>query len=144
MQRGGIGVAHVFAGQDHQPPGEKADILAPFEHPRQPIQGRVGIAAANALDQRADAVVVRIAVPIVLHRLSLQRFRGQLAGELHRPVGAGEHAHLQGREGPAGVAVARFREEIQGILVQPHLVLAQAAAGVGRGAAEQRLDVVAR
>ena len=87
-------------------------------------------------------VVVRVAVAIVLHGLALHRFLGQLAGELHRPLRTGKHADLQGREGPAGVAVAGFGEELQGVVVQPHLVLAQAAAGVGRRAAQQRLDVV--
>ena len=46
-----IGVAHVLAGQDHQSPGEKADVLAPFEHSGEPVQRGVGIAAADALYQ---------------------------------------------------------------------------------------------
>ncbi len=50
-QGGGIGIAYVFAGQDHQPPREKADVFAPLKHPRQPVKGRVRIAAANALDR---------------------------------------------------------------------------------------------
>ena len=79
-QGGRIGVAHVLAGQDHQPPGEEPHVFAPFEHPRQPVQGRVRIAAANALDQRADGVVMGVALAIVLHRLPLHRFLGQAAG----------------------------------------------------------------
>ena len=61
-QGGRIGIAHVLAGQDHQPPGEEPHVFAPFEHAGQPVQGGVGIAAANALDQRADRVVMGVAL----------------------------------------------------------------------------------
>ena len=61
-----VGVADVFAGEDHDPPGQKAHVLARFEHPRQPVDGRVGIAAAHALDQRAGRVVMRVARAVVL------------------------------------------------------------------------------
>ncbi len=74
-----IGVAHVLAGEDHDPPGEEPHVLAPFQHPRQPVEGRVRVAAANALDQGADRVVMRVALAIVFDRLPLHRFFGQLA-----------------------------------------------------------------
>ena len=60
-QRLRIGVAHVFARQNHQPAGEKPHVFAPFQHPGQPIQGRVGIAAADAFDQGAGRVVMGVA-----------------------------------------------------------------------------------
>ena len=126
-RRGRIGIAHVLAGQDHQPPGEEPHVFAPFEHPGQPVEGRVGIAAANALDQRADRVVMRVAVAVVLHRLALDRLLGQLAGELDRRLVARQHADLQRRERPAGVAVAHFGQKLQGVVVQMDLVLPEAA-----------------
>ncbi len=60
-QGGRIGIAHVLAGQDYDPPGEKPHVLASFEHAGKPVQGGVGITAPNALDQRTDRVVVRVA-----------------------------------------------------------------------------------
>ena len=60
------------------------------------------------------------------------------------PGPARKHADLQGRKRPAGVAVAHLGQELQGVVVQMDLVLAQPALLVGHGPPEQRLDVVAR
>ena len=51
---------------------------------------------------------------------------------------------LQGREGPAGVAVARLGEELECVVVQVHLEMAQTADRIGRGTAQQRLDLLGR
>ena len=64
----GIGDADVLAGQDHQPPGDEARVLARLDHPGQVVQGGVDVAAAHALDQRARDVVVLVAGPVVAGR----------------------------------------------------------------------------
>ncbi len=97
-QRLGIGVAHVFTGEDHKATSEKTHVLAPFQHPRQPVQTRVGIASADALDQCAGRVVVRVAELVVRHRLALHAFGGQLARELQWPLLGAEHADFQSAE----------------------------------------------
>jgi len=56
-----IGVADILAGQDHEPPREKPHVLASLEHPRQPVEARIGVAAPDAFDQGAGTVVVRVA-----------------------------------------------------------------------------------
>ena len=60
-QRVRVGVADVFAGQDHQPAGEEADVFAAFEHAGEPVDAGIGIAAADAFDQGAGGVVVVVA-----------------------------------------------------------------------------------
>ena len=56
-----VGHADVLAGQDHQPAGDEAGVLPRFEHAGQPVEAGVGIGAADALDERADDVVVVVA-----------------------------------------------------------------------------------
>ena len=73
----GIGVADIFAGEDHEAAGEEADVFAPFEHPGEPIEGRVGIAAANAFDQGAGGIVMGVA--------GGDRIRRLCAGPILRP-----------------------------------------------------------
>ena len=80
-QRVRIGIADVLAGKDHQPAAEKPHILAPFEHPRQPIEAGVGIAAADTLDQRTGGVVVVVACRIVADRLALDGVGDQFSIE---------------------------------------------------------------
>ncbi len=87
-QRGRVGVANILAGENHQPPSQKSRLLATFEHSGQPINPRVGIGAANALDQCACAVVVRVAGPIIFHLLALHRLGGQGARDAERSFGA--------------------------------------------------------
>ena len=67
-----------------------------------------------------------VALAIVLDRLPLHRFFGQLPGELDRRLAAGKHADLQGGQGLPGVAVAHLGEEVQGVVVQTNLAAAQA------------------
>ena len=57
-----------------EPPRDEQRVFAAVEHAREPVDRRVGIAAANRLDERADDVVVRFAALVVgraapLHRL---------------------------------------------------------------------------
>ena len=61
-----------------------------------------------------------------------------------RRLAARKDADLQGRQCPAGVAVAHFGQELQGVVVQVDFVLPEAALFVGHGAAHERLDVVGR
>jgi len=42
-QRGGIGLADVLARHPDQAPGDEQRILATVQHPRQPVERRVGV-----------------------------------------------------------------------------------------------------
>ena len=66
-----VGVADIFRCEDDQPPGDEPRVFAAFEHPRQPVERRVGVAAAHALDERRREVVVRIAGRVEVHDLAL-------------------------------------------------------------------------
>ena len=47
------------------PPGDEPRVLAALQHPRQPVDRRIGVAAAHALDEGGDGVVVGVAGAVV-------------------------------------------------------------------------------
>ena len=65
LERPRIGVADVLGRADDQPPGDEPRILAGRDHRGQPVQRRVRIVAAQALDERRDRVVVPVAGAVV-------------------------------------------------------------------------------
>ena len=67
-QRLRIGVADVLGREDHHAARDEQRILARLEHAHQPVDRRVGIAAAHALDERGDDVVVLLAALVVEQR----------------------------------------------------------------------------
>ena len=99
-----VGIADILAGEDHEPAGEEANVFAPLEHPGKPVETGVGIAAADALDEGAGAVVVRVA-GIVDQRLALHALAGQVEGEDEGAARLGEDPDLERPQRPAGVAV---------------------------------------
>ena len=74
---------------DHDAPGDEARVLAGFQHPRQPVDRRVRIAAAHALDEGAGHVVMRVAGRVVVERLALDRILGDFEREVAPACAAG-------------------------------------------------------
>ncbi len=75
-----IGVADVLGGEDHHAPRDEERILAGLEHAHEPVDRRVGIAVAQALDERGDDVVVLLAGLVVEERLLLRGLLGEPRG----------------------------------------------------------------
>ena len=75
-----VGQPDVLRGEDHEAAGDEPRVLASREHLGEPVHRRIGIAAAAALDERRDRVVVLVFVRIVpdaaLAREGLQLGRG--------------------------------------------------------------------
>ena len=87
-QRGRVGQPDVLAGEDHQPPGDEPRVLPRLDHPRQVVQRRVGVGAADRLDEGADDVVVLVALAVVAHRRLVDRGLGRLQVDRRLPTGA--------------------------------------------------------
>jgi hypothetical protein len=125
-QRHRVGQADVLRGQDDQPAGDEVDVLPRLQHAGQPVDGGVGVAAAHALDQRRDDVVVHVAGPVV-----------EQVPVLHRPLdrlgrdgvaGAERGGRLQRVERDAGVAPGRLQQGRHGLGLGLDAQLGQAAA----------------
>jgi hypothetical protein len=61
-------VAHVLAREDDQPTEQEQRIVSRLEHPHEPVDGGVRIAAAHRLDEGRRDVVVLLAVLVVEKR----------------------------------------------------------------------------
>ena len=61
----------VLTGGNDETPGNKTRVLAGMDHFGQPVNGGIRVTAANALNEGAGRVVMRIAISIVDHRLFL-------------------------------------------------------------------------
>lgn len=137
QQRIGVGQTDVLRGEDHQPAGDEARFFASGQHPRQIVDGRVGIAAANRFDEGRDDVVVLFAVFVVEGDVLLEAVGNVAVGDRYLAVGCADH-DVEDVEQLAGVA-AREAEQGAGLV---HLDLAGLQLGVGRkGPVEKRFEV---
>ena len=111
-----------------------------LQHPRQPVDRRVGVAAAQTFDERTGDVVMLVAAPVVVNALALDRLLGEGAREAHRPLVGGQDAHLERGQRPPGVAVADLGEKVQRLVRHLDGHLAQSAFCVRQGAEQQGAD----
>ena len=96
-----VGHADVLAGQDDEAPGDEAGVLARLEHAGQPVEAGVGVAAPDALDERADHVVVLVAA--VAQGLGAERGLGVGSARWPRcPAWPAAVAGVEARLGRAG------------------------------------------
>ena len=111
LQRLRIGKPDVLGGRDDEPAGDEQRILAGLEHASQPVDGGIGIAAANALDERRHDVVVLVAGAVVQEMPLLQGALdvADLDGAFARQGGR----RLEAVEGNARVAARVLEETVQ-------------------------------
>src|SRR2546421_8272528 len=53
-----VGVADVLGGEDRDAPRDETRVFAGFEHPRDPVDGGVGVGAAHGFDEGGGGIVV--------------------------------------------------------------------------------------
>ena len=73
-----VGEAHIFGGQNNHAPCDKFDVFPAIEHPRQPVHGRVGVAAPHTFDKSGNDVVVLLAGFVVQSGVLLNEFAHQI------------------------------------------------------------------
>jgi hypothetical protein len=71
LQRLRLGVADVLGGEDDHAARDEERVLARLEHAHHPVDRGVGVAAAQAFDERGDDVVVLLARLVVAERALL-------------------------------------------------------------------------
>ena len=74
-----IGEADILDRRPREPPQDVDRVLAAGQHPREPIERRVGVGAAQRFVQRADQVVVTLLRLVVERRPALHE-PGELVG----------------------------------------------------------------
>src|SRR5690606_34354355 len=108
-------------GENDQPPGDEPRVLPRLHHPGEVVHRGVGVRAAQALDVRADDVVVLVTVPVVPGRRLVD---GPLDGREVDRGGAGIQRgagrSLQARQRAAGVTAGDAYEVLTRVLGELH------------------------
>ncbi len=137
-----IGESDVLNRHAHGAPGDIQGVAAAVEHPAQPVQRRVGIAAADGLVQSRD-LIVKLVAPLV-------EAAARSGGDLLRDLGCNRvqfrgfrktRAKLQHVQAAARVSVGGVCNEIQFFVPGDDVLLTQPTLFVLDGGAEQRGDV---
>ena len=139
-----VRVADVLGGKADQPPGDVERILAGLEHPRHPVDRRVGIAVAHRLVQRGDEVVVLLTALVVEQRAPLDRLlelrQVEPADGRRRVDGRGGRRELEQVQRGARVAIREARDGRNRVVAGGDVHRAEPALPVGQGPAQDLLD----
>jgi len=139
-----VGVADVFAGEDHHAAQDEQRVFAGVDHAKAPVQGCVGIAAAHRLDKGADDVVVLLAVLVVEEHAALHGHLDVGALDERPPVGQAQVArHLEAGQEGARVARGGGDQHPSSDVVDGDVAIFQPAL-VGQRAIEQRTERLGR
>ena len=141
-QRLRVGVADVLGREAHEPPRDVQRILTRFEHPREPVHRRVGIAVAHRLVKRGDEVVMLFSAFVVQQRTPLDRLLDVLNVDVAAATDdrSGRDAELEDVQRGARVAIGVDRHRVQRSIIDCKRLLSVSALRVGDCPAENRLD----
>ncbi len=144
----GLGIGHpdILAGKAHQPPGDVQRILAAVQHPREPVDRRVGVAVAHGFMEGGDEVVMLLAVLVVEQGAPVHALGQHGVGNVHGAVlihMSVEHGHLQGVERRPSVSVGEAGDGLDLRLADFDLRVAQAF-GALEGVVQQDHHVFGR
>ena len=149
-----VGVPDVLGCADDEPPGDELRVLAGRDHRGEPIEGGVGVVAAQALDEGGHRVVVAVAGPVVAEHALLGRDLDVLEARADMAVGVADPLVLGQRRralehverGP-GVAARERDEVLEGVVAERHAAVRPERAGqpallVGERPAHDRADLL--
>src|SRR5450759_3845326 len=137
-ERLGVGQPDVLGREDDEPASDEHHVLARLQHPCHPVDSRVGVAAADALDQRGDDVVVLVAGAVVQEVALLQRLLDVferdrlLAGDQHYDIVSALIKSVRGSDPDAAVYwMARMLEAGEDVMFVARRLVILAAEDVG-------------
>ena len=138
-ERVGVGESHVLGGADDQPSGDELGVFASFNHACHPIEGGIGVASANALDEGRDDVVVHLAILVVGQGILLQAVDHHVVCDFDIALASGLYHQLEDVEQLARVSPAIAKQgvglaDLDMALLELHVF--------GQGAMEQLQEVV--
>jgi hypothetical protein len=127
LQRVRVGQPHVLARENNHAPEDEAGVLARVHHARHPVQRGVRVRPAQALDERADGVVVDVAFFVVEHGPALDGLLGDGQVDADHAVRirlSRLHSELERVQHAARVAVRHVDQVRQRIIGELHVELA--------------------
>lgn len=143
LEGGGVSEADVFGGGNDETSGDETGVFSGVEHFGEPVEGGIGIRAADGLDEGGDGVVVLVAIGVVEDGLLLNGFGGDGEVEDDGAIDGrgGENCKFERGEGFAGVAIGFFGEVVEGVVVGLDGHFSKAPFFVMNGAVEEGNEV---
>ena len=127
---------------DHDAPGDELGVLPRVDHPGEPVEGGVGVAAAHRLDEGGDDVVVHVAGLVVGQAPSGVRLEDVVDGDGHGVLGGGVagvgHLARELERGERGAAVPAGQRDDRVERLVREREGPRETVGVVEGAADQR------
>lgn len=125
-----IGQADILGGTDHHSAGNKLGVFPTLYHAGHPVEGGIGVAATDALDEGRYDIIVHLAVFVVGQRILLQTADNKFVGDDHL-AGIGRfHDELQDVEQLTGIASA-IAQDGSGLLERDLALLQEDVLGDG-------------
>ena len=143
LQCARIGVADILGGKDDHPARDEERILPGLDHPRHPVKCRIGIAAAHALDERGDDVVMLLAGTIVEQRFVLRRLADVVSDDRAALRGAGQlGSDFQRTERAARVTRAKAHDLGQRVVIDRQFERPEPPIAIGQRAPDESGEVI--
>ncbi len=135
-----VGIPHVFRREDHHAPRNEQRVFPRLQHSREPIDRRVGIAAAQALDERRGHVVMLFTALVEEQHPVLGGLADLVLGEdaLLRTGRAQGDRLFEEIQRPARVAFGPSRDLAQQRRIAGHASIAQPALAIAQRPAQER------
>ena len=129
QQSVGVSQSYVLGGEDTQAARNELGVFAALNEAGEPIDGRIGVATTDALDESRDDVVVHLAVLVEGEGILLQSAGDNLVVDHKRLVGIERlHDEVENVEQLACVA-ARETQQCLGLL-NAHLAVLEHLVGL--------------
>ena len=115
-----------------------------MEHFCEPVEGGIGVGAADGFDESGNGVVVLVAVGVVENGFLLNGLLrdGEIDDDLVLGRGSGDDSEFEGGEGFSSVSVGFFRDVLQGFGVGGDGEVSESSFGVREGAFEEVDEVL--
>jgi len=123
-QRARVGVADVFAGHAHHPPGDIQRVAAAVDHSREPVQSTVRVGATHRLVQGRDLVVKGFATLVEAPLGIAQQVMQQVGADFAVILGQVRGVFQQVEQAPT-ITVSRPQQNLEAFIAQAQAALAQ-------------------
>ena len=144
-QRTRIRQPHILRGQNHHPPRDELRVLSRLQHLRQPVDTRIRVRPAHALDERRYRIVVLVTRAVVFQYRLLQGLLD--LDQLHTPLPARSlrpHRQFQRIQSRPCITPAPSYQVRQRLLRQLDIHPAEATLRITQRAPHNFLDLIRR
>ena len=140
-----VGEPDVLGGRDHQTARDEARVLPRLDHASEVVHRGIQVGTADRLDERADHVVVLVALTVVAQQRPVDGLRDVVGGDLRRLVALivdVDHGRRRLERGERAAGIARGQPDERGarLVAEGHRAVEPAC--VAHGAVDEHAEVL--